>query len=75
MAFLDFLGNSLPVTSAIAKLHVSGKSITLATKLFASDSHLSASAFDLVPQNFNGKCLFVDSIGGEESSAANAYVQ
>jgi len=28
-------------------------------------------AFDLVPHNFHGKQLLVDSIGGEESSAAN----
>jgi len=27
------------------------------------------------PHNFNGKWLFVESIGGEESSAANAYVK
>ena len=70
---LLLLGNSLPVTTAIAKLHVSGKSIAMAAELFASDSQLSASAFDHFPHDFNGKRLFVESIGGEVSSAANAY--
>ncbi len=50
---LLLLGNSLPVANAIAKLHVSGKSSTMAAKLLASDSQTPASAFDLVPQNFN----------------------
>jgi len=61
---LLLLGNSLPVANAIAKLHVSGKSSTMAAKLLASDSQTPASAFDLVPQNFNEWCLFVESIGG-----------
>jgi len=43
----------------------------MATKLFVSDSQTSTHTFDLVPHNFYGKQLFVDSIGGEESSAAN----
>jgi len=67
------LANFLTVTSTIAKPHVSGKSTTMAAKLFASDSQSSAFAFDPVPHDFNGKQLFVESIGGEESSAANAY--
>jgi len=41
------LANSLPVAHAIAKLRVSGKSIAMAAKLFASDPQSSASAFDL----------------------------
>ncbi len=61
------------LTCNAAKPHVPGKSTTMAAMLVASDSQSSASAFDLVPQNFNGKYLFVESIGGEESSAANAY--
>jgi len=69
------LGNSLPVTGVIAKLIASGKLITMATKLFVSDSQTSAYAFDLVPHNFHGKWLFVDSIGGEESSAANDCIK
>jgi len=36
-------------------------------------SCLHCSAFDLPLHDFNGKQLFVKSIGGEESSAANAY--
>jgi len=67
------LANFLPVANAIAKLHVFGKSITMTAMLFASNSQLSASAFDPVPYDFNGKQLFVESIGGEESSAVNAY--
>jgi len=70
------LAHLLPVASTIAKLHVSRKSITMAAKLFASDSQLSASALDLlVPHNFNGKQSYVESIGGEESSAANDCVK
>ncbi len=66
------LANVLPVTSAIAKLCRSGKSTTMAAKFFARNSQLSAFAFGPVPHDFNGKQLFVESIGGEESSAANA---
>jgi len=69
---LLLLANPFPVAHAISKLHVSEKSM-LAAKFFASDSQLSASAFDLSLHDFNGKQLFVESIGGEESSAANAY--
>ncbi len=42
------LGNFLPVARAIAKLHVSGKLITMAAKLFASDSQESSAANDCV---------------------------
>jgi len=69
------LANFLPASCAIAKLHVSKKLITLAAKLVTSDSQLSAFAFDPVPHDFNGKKLFVESIGGEESSAANDCVK
>jgi len=68
-------GNSLPVTCAIAKLNASKESITMATKLFPSDSQTSAHAFDPVPYNLQGKQMFVDSIGGEVSSAANGCVK
>jgi len=47
----------------------------LTIKLFASDFHTSACAFDLFPYNLHGKWLLVDSIGGEGSSAANDYVK
>jgi len=59
----------------IAKLSASRKLITMATNLFASNSQTFAYAFDLVSHHFHGKQLFVDSIGGEESSAANACVK
>jgi len=65
------LDNSLPVTGVIVKLSVSGKWITMATKLIASDSQTSTYAKYLIPYNFHGKQLFVDSIGGEVPSAAN----
>jgi len=64
------LDNSFPVTGAIAKLIASGKLITMAIKL----SKTSVCAVDLVPHAIHGKQLFVDSIAGEESSAASAFV-
>jgi len=66
---------ALTVTGAIAKLSsTSRKSITMATKLLGSDSQAPIDVFALVPYHFNGKWVFVDSIGGEESSAANGHV-
>ena len=62
---------ALSITGAITKLDVSRKSIAMATKLnmainlLASDSQAPTDAFALVPYHFNGKQLFVDSIGGE----------
>ena len=47
------LANFLPVASTFAKPHVSGKSTTMAARLFASDSQSSAFAFDPVPHDFN----------------------
>jgi len=49
------LGNSFPVTDAIAKLSVSRKLITMATKIFESNFLTSVCAFDLVLHNFHGK--------------------
>jgi len=49
--------------------------IAMAAKLLASDSQAPTDAFALVPYHFNGKQLFVDSFGGEESSAANDCVK
>jgi len=65
------LHNSLPITDVIAIQ----KLITKATKLFSGDSQTSTYAFDLVPHNFHGEWLLVDSIGGEASSAANDCVK
>ncbi len=67
---LLLLANPFPVAHAISKLHVSEKSM-LAAKFFASDSQLSASAFDLSLHDFNGKQLFVESI----ASSASAFAQ
>jgi len=47
------LANFLLVASTIAKPHISGKSTTMAARLFASDSQSSAFAFDPVPHDFN----------------------
>jgi len=47
----------------------------MAAKLLASASHTPTDVFALVSYHFNEKCLFVDSIGGEESSAANDCVK
>jgi len=60
---------------SFAKLSVSGKLISMATKLIASDFQTSAYAFALVHHNFHGKQLFVDFIGGEASSAANDCIK
>jgi len=49
------LGNSLPVTGAIAKCSPSSKLNTMVTKFLPRDSHALAYAFDLVPYNFHGK--------------------
>ncbi len=45
----------------------------MAAKLFTSDSQTPAYALAFVPHNFDGKQLFAEFIGGEESSAANAH--
>jgi len=66
---------SLPVTGAVAKLSSFRKSIAMATKLLATDSHTPNADFALLPHNFHWKCLLLISIGGEVSSAANDCVR
>jgi len=66
---------TLAVTGAISKLSIPRKLIAVTAKFFTCDSHAKVYAFGVLPHNFHGKQLLVDSIGGEESSAANPCIK